>query len=146
MTQDRARQPHRPPRERTHARDEFLGLKWLLEVIVRSRVETVDPLDPTRARRQDEDGHGPTSAAPQPENVKSRHAREAKVEHHTVIFVDLALVPRFVAVARDVHDEPRLPEDHVDPASKFRFIFDNQNTDAPNPESPKPHALEPNDG
>src|SRR5258707_5699143 len=64
------------PQERPHSCQQFLGIKWLSEIVVGSGVESGHLVAPTVARRQDKHRHRSTSLAPLLKNAHAIQLRQ----------------------------------------------------------------------
>src|ERR1700704_2684142 len=67
------------------ARQDFLEMERLRDIVVGAGVETLDLIAPTVARGQDQDRHGPSGPAPRLEHRDAIHFGQADIEDDRVI-------------------------------------------------------------
>src|SRR6185369_13337739 len=104
--------------------NQFLGLEWLCEVIVGSRVEACDLVRPAVTRRQNEHGHLPPFLSPAIEDGESVDLRQAQVEDYRVVVFGRAQIVSVLAVGREVDGIARALESRAKLTPEIGFVFD----------------------
>ncbi len=121
--QDLRPDPHAPPGESPQARQQFLEVERLGQVIVGAAVQSGHPIVHRVARRQHEDGRVESAPAQFPANVMSVLDRQHDVQNHQVIGVHRGLVERLLAIGGHVHGVSLFPKAFGNEARHSCFIF-----------------------
>ncbi|EGE60812.1 peptidase [Rhizobium etli CNPAF512] len=131
-------EPHRPADDfrggmpggaadqRPDARQHFLDMKRLGDVIVGAGVDAGNLVAPAVARRQDQNRHGAAGAAPFLQHGDAVHLRQADIEDNGVIGLGIAEEMAFLAVERLVDDITRLLQRVGQLPVQVDIVFDYQ--------------------
>ena len=94
----------RAAQQRAHARQHFLEMKWLGDIIVGAGVEALHLVAPAVARGQHEHRHGAAGAAPGFQDRDAVHLRQADIENDRVVGFGLAEIMALLAVEGAIDD------------------------------------------
>jgi hypothetical protein len=120
-------------KERSQPRLQLADVKRLDHVVIRARVQSVDPVGDRIARRQDQDRHAVAEAAQAPADLQAIHARQADVQHHRVRDGVNDRLERLLAVLGHLHLIPAERQRAAHGLAHGPIILDDED----------PHELEP---
>jgi hypothetical protein len=118
--------PRQPPHLRPDARQQFLHVERLREIIVGARVHAGDLVAPAIACRQDDDRHLAVGPPPLFKDRNAVHLRQAEVEDDDVIGFGLAEEEPFFSVVRGVDGKARPRERLHELTIEIPVVFDNE--------------------
>ena len=131
-------EPHRPADEfalgvadraaqqRAHARQHFLEMKRLGDIVVGAGVEALHLVAPAVARGQQQHRHGAAGAAPGFQHRNAVHLRQADIEHDRVVGLGLAEIVALLAVEGAVDHIAGLGQRRRKLAVQIGIVLDNE--------------------
>src|SRR5882757_5890450 len=91
--------------ERPQPSDDFLHMGWLGDVVVRTRVETLDLFRPTPTGGKDQNRHLPRRLAPLAEHFHALHIGQTKIQNGGIIVLGASEVETRLAIGGMFDDE-----------------------------------------
>ena len=114
------------PQQSPQARQHFLHVEWLGDIVVGAGVDTLDLVAPSVAGGQDQDGHRASALAPRFEDRDPVAFGQADVEHDRVVRLGVAAKPAFLAVERAIDRVARSLKSSGHLTVQIPIILDNQ--------------------
>jgi hypothetical protein len=114
--------------EGPNPRKQFIDGEWFGEVVVRSRVEPLDPLVDLRLGGQNEDGGLDTGPANALENIEAGQRGQHEIDDDQVVARGERHLKAFRPVLAQIHGVALLFKRALDEAADFRFVFDDKDT------------------
>ena len=118
----------RPAQQRADPRQNLFEVERLGYVIVGTGIETAHLVAPAVAGGEQQDGHGPSGAAPGLQHGNAVHLRQADIENDRVVGLGLAQIMPLFAVERPVDDIAGVRQGGRKLAVEIRIILDNEET------------------
>src|SRR5262245_8706902 len=113
-----------PPQQRPQARQQFMEIERLDQVIVRARVETRDAIRRRVARRQHQDRESQTFRAQLAADFEAVLERQHDVENDQVVIVDARLIKGGLAIRRHIYGITLLAQPLRQHLRRVRLVFD----------------------
>src|SRR6516225_4680916 len=96
-----------PTDDRAQSCEQFLAAEWLWEIIIGAGVDSVHPLGPAAARRQDQDRHLAAVGTPAFENREPVHSWQTQVKNDGAVIFGVTAKPGLLAVTNGLHHVSR---------------------------------------
>jgi hypothetical protein len=124
--QGRAGMARRAPDQPAQPRDQLAHRERLGEIIVGAGIDALDLLGPVAARGQHHHRKGAARRAPALQHRQAIEPRQAEIEDHRGIILDIAAKPRILAVAAMIDDETRIAQRLGEVGRDLGIVLDQQ--------------------
>ena len=115
-----------PADERAQPGNKFLGLERLGQIIIGARIKPCHLVGPAIARGQHQHRKGAAFLAPHAQHRQPINLRQAKVEHHRVIFLGRTQKMAVLAIGGQVNGIAGLFQRGLELTPQRRLVFDDQ--------------------
>src|SRR5271166_2734783 len=110
----------------TQARQQFAELKWLRQIIIGARVQSLDAIVDGIPRREHQDGHALFAGSDRTASSEAILTWNHHVQDHYIVVVDLHLIESIVAIGNDVDSVGLFLKSTDHEACDTRIVFDKQ--------------------
>ena len=116
----------RSAQKRPHAREYFLEMEWLGDVVVGSRIKALHLVAPAVARRKHEHWHGAAAATPGFQDRDAIHFRQTDIKNDRVVRLGLAEKVALLAIESAVDDITRVGQRSGKLAIEVGIVLDHE--------------------